>query len=105
MERELLEELGVGIVVGAEVAPDRIWPISDHLVMRIWYARAIGAPRCRGAHDVLAWLAPAQLSELDWLPADAPIADRIAADTRKLGGRPGHRVGDGWLTASPGCPP
>jgi 8-oxo-dGTP diphosphatase len=83
LQRELTEELGIRAVIGTEiVSTTGVWPINDRLVMRIWYATPLGEPRCRGDHDALAWLAPAELADLDWLPADVPIAARIAEELR-----------------------
>ena len=85
LRRELTEELGLRVVIGPEiVAPGGVWPINDRLVMRIWYATPLGEPvaRTQGSgrleHDALAWLTPDELPGLDWLPADVPIAARIA---------------------------
>lgn len=85
LQRELAEELGItAIIVGEIRTPSGVWPINDRLVMRIWYARPLGMPRCRGDHDALAWCTPDELTDLDWLPADVPIAARIAADLQAI---------------------
>ncbi len=82
LHRELAEELGLAIEVGAEIpGPETgFWPINDRLRMRIWYARALGVPELKGDHDAMCWAGPEELAGLDWLPADIPIARRIAAD-------------------------
>lgn len=82
LHRELAEELGLAIEVGAEIpGPDSgFWPINDHLRMRIWYARGLGVPEPKHDHDALCWAEPEELAGLDWLPADIAIARRIALD-------------------------
>ncbi|WP_425309156.1 acylphosphatase [Ammonicoccus fulvus] len=82
LHRELAEELGLALEVGAEIpGPEAgFWPINDRLRMRIWYARGLGVPEPKGDHDALCWARPEDLAELDWLPADIPIARRIAVD-------------------------
>lgn len=82
LQRELEEELGIGVRVHAEIVPSGggVWPINERLVIRLWYASPLGDPQCRADHDALAWLTPAELPDLDWLAADVPIVARIAAE-------------------------
>jgi 8-oxo-dGTP diphosphatase len=85
LHRELREELGVGVDLGAElIGPDDgRWPISAQLEMRVWLAElADGEPTPDGAHDEVRWLDHGSWIELDWLPADVPVVARLAELSR-----------------------
>jgi 8-oxo-dGTP diphosphatase len=76
LHRELAEELGVRIRVGAEVAPatSKVWPISERLEMRVWLAEIVdGEPRTTDDHDQLRWLSADELFDVAWLPADVSL--------------------------------
>ena len=71
--RELREELGISVVVGAElVEPDRgTWQISKDLEMRLWFVTVgEGDPVAADSHDKLAWLDAGSLESLNWLDTD-----------------------------------
>lgn len=80
LHRELDEELGLSVEVGSEIPPPTglTWPINDRLQLRVWFARPLGVPSPGPDHDRLRWLEPADLSGVAWLPADVPVAARIA---------------------------
>lgn len=76
LHREIREELGVGLVVGARVpgplAGD--WAIDRSLRLRVWRARvASGTPAPLVDHDDVRWVDAEDWTELPWLPADEPI--------------------------------
>ncbi|MHA7276632.1 (deoxy)nucleoside triphosphate pyrophosphohydrolase [Arthrobacter sp. HLT1-21] len=85
LHRELLEELGVTVVLGAEVGgplPSG-WPLNEGAIMRVWLAEVTtGEPRPLEDHDLLTWVplagSPA-LVDLAWIPADRPIVDALLA--------------------------
>ena len=80
LARELLEELGITVVVGAElVEPDRgTWPISKDLEMRLWFASvAAGDPIAGDSHDELRWLDADSLGSVDWLDADRQVLPQL----------------------------
>ena len=80
--RECREELGVAIAVGERIGGD--WPISDGYVLRVWLATVVsGVPEAR-EHLALRWLAPEELFQVPWLPADLPIV-RAVQDVLKKG--------------------
>lgn len=84
LHREIREELGVTIRVGAEVAPDGspAWPLAGTTRMRLWLAEvASGEPSLLEDHDELRWLPAERLGSVRWLPADVPV---VAATTRLL---------------------
>jgi 8-oxo-dGTP diphosphatase len=85
LQRELHEELGVRVRLGAELAgPNpRGWPLSTRAVMRVWLAELEdGQPRPLQDHDELRWMpfndVPALLA-LPWIPADYPIVRALLA--------------------------
>jgi len=85
LRRELLEELGVVVRLGAEL-PARGpggWPLSDRAAMRVWSAEVTaGEPRPLEDHDQLRWLPlddPDAVLALPWIPADFPIVRALLA--------------------------
>ena len=87
LTRELSEELGIAISTGELIIAV---PITFRTVLHVWSAGlepgspepapTSGEPNSvgRGQHDELCWLAPAELSTLDWLPADAAALTAVA---------------------------
>ncbi|MFC9335878.1 (deoxy)nucleoside triphosphate pyrophosphohydrolase [Arthrobacter sp. NPDC057009] len=91
LHRELREELGIGVVLGAELeAPGPAgWPLNERAAMRVWFAEvADGDPRPLEDHDELRWISIHDRDEalsLPWIPADLPIVrallDSVATAT------------------------
>ncbi|APF40293.1 (deoxy)nucleoside triphosphate pyrophosphohydrolase [Neomicrococcus aestuarii] len=81
--REIREELGVTVTLGAElVGPiDQGWPLNESAAMRVWFAEVTdgGVPDTLEDHDELWWidLAGEEALELDWIPADYPIVREL----------------------------
>ena len=76
LHREIREELGVDIEVGAllEGPLSGGWPLGDRYVIQVWLARVVaGEPRPLEDHDQLRVLSRAELYAVPWLPADLPI--------------------------------
>ncbi|MDQ2756887.1 MAG: (deoxy)nucleoside triphosphate pyrophosphohydrolase [Actinomycetota bacterium] len=91
LHRELGEELGVALEVGAHLPgplPDGTWPLGGAHRMHVWLAAvASGTPAPLEDHDQLRWLTTADLYDVPWLPADLPVAralERLLA--RVVGG-------------------
>ncbi len=86
LHRELLEELGVEVVLGDHVPgplPGATWPLGDRYEMLVWFAGVTsGEPQPLEDHDVLRWLTLEELYAVAWLPADLPIVDAVAARLR-----------------------
>ena len=87
LHRELREELGVEVLLGAEVyGPGRQgWPLNDKAAMRVWLAEVTeGVPAPLEDHDELRWVAldPAELAALAWIPADLPIVTAMLETAR-----------------------
>jgi 8-oxo-dGTP diphosphatase len=86
LSRECREELGVDVILGPRIGRD--WPIGEHAVLRVWAATiAKGAPHPT-EHAQLRWLTVDELHDVDWLPADLPIVERIAGMLLSGKGRP-----------------
>lgn len=84
LHRELAEELGVRVRLGAEVrSPEPSgWRLSDRYVMRLWTAQVThGEPRPLVEHDELRWLEHGAWLDVAWLDGDVPI---VRALTRAL---------------------
>ena len=85
--RELAEELGVGVRLGAPVpgpvrdprTPRGAWPLPSGL-MAVWLVTVTdGVPTPLQDHDALAWVAPDAFAAVAWVPADEPVADAVGA--------------------------
>ncbi|WP_416417370.1 (deoxy)nucleoside triphosphate pyrophosphohydrolase [Paenarthrobacter aromaticivorans] len=79
LHRELAEELGVTVRLGAELESGEAagWPLNERAAMRVWLAElAEGTPRALEDHDELRWVSLLDDKEalgLAWIPADFPI--------------------------------
>ena len=113
LHRELDEELGVQVVLGAEVVagagagmatgaddPDhgRVWPLVPGFVLRLWLVQMVdpaapALPVPREDHDVLRWLAADELGWVPWLDADAAAV--TAVSLRMLRTRESGRLAGG----------
>lgn len=83
LHRELSEELGVEIEIGAEFLRDgaQTWRINDRYRLRVWFVRiASGIAEPLDVHDELRWVPRAELAVLPWLPADRAIVDALTLD-------------------------
>jgi len=76
--RELREELGVGVRLGAEVGGGP-WPLPGVGELRVWWAEVVdGVPAPLEDHDELRWLDRGDwLGGVAWLPADRPVVGAL----------------------------
>lgn len=85
LQRELLEELGVGVQLGCELQAGSPagWPLNERAAMRVWFAEVTqGEPRPLEDHDELRWVPLAETDAvlgLPWIPADFPIVRALLA--------------------------
>ena len=78
--REIREELGVGIAVGARVPGE--WPLHDDLVLHLYVATLTGGePQPLDHHDALRWVPPENFDEVDWLESDRDAVAALASMT------------------------
>ena len=77
LARELLEELGVEVAVGEEMAAVD-WDYSGKWIRLIPFSCTIlaGIPQALD-HEDLRWCAPQDFHTLEWAPADVPILDAL----------------------------
>ena len=75
--RELREELGVEVEVGARLGPDL--PIGETAVLRVYTARITRGEPTLVDHDEHRWLTAAELDDVPWLPVDLPLVDVLRA--------------------------
>ena len=85
LSRELTEELGIDVRLGAELpaGTPHGWPLNDRASMRVWFAEiAQGEPQPLEDHDELRWVSLHNHDEvlgLPWIPADFPIVRALLA--------------------------
>ncbi len=104
--RECREELGCTVEV---LEPLRgAVSLGDGRVLHAYLCRlAEGEPVPR-EHDAVRWLAPEELDEVAWLPAEVPFVDalrqRLLGGERLPGGNVGGAVRVGWTVRRPTGP-
>ena len=75
--REIREELGVEIAVGARVPGE--WPLHDDLVLHLYVATLTdGEPQPLDHHDALRWITPEEFDEVAWLESDVDAVTILA---------------------------
>ena len=52
-------------------------PVREGLVLRVALARLVAGEPLPSEHDVVRWLGPDQLDDVDWLPADRPFLPEL----------------------------
>ena len=80
LEREVREELDCEVEVGRiDEVVFHAYPAFD-LVMLVYVCRLLrGAPRAAGVAEI-DWVLPSDLVRIELLPADIPLAERLAAE-------------------------
>jgi 8-oxo-dGTP diphosphatase len=78
--REIREELGVDVEPGAELCTDET-AVGDRVIRLVCLRATLTGPRPTAStdHDLLAWIAPAELAALDWAAPDLPAVRLLAA--------------------------
>ena len=84
LEREIHEELGVRVDVGARLDPPSggRWPINHCLEMELWWCTSDAVPRLGDSHSQIRWLDATTLSDVDWLPGDLAALPLLALSLR-----------------------
>lgn len=81
VHREVREELGVRVSLGAEICSPMAggWPITERHVLRLWCAVLVeGEPSPLVEHDELRWLEREDWHTVDWLDGDVAIVHALA---------------------------
>jgi 8-oxo-dGTP diphosphatase len=80
--REVAEELGARIAVGAELTNDgAAWPISDKYELRLFFATVVeGRPEAGSDHDHVTWLPTEELESIEWVATDRNAIRRLVKD-------------------------
>ncbi|MCP2265264.1 (deoxy)nucleoside triphosphate pyrophosphohydrolase [Promicromonospora thailandica] len=81
LHRELAEELGVTVTLGAELpaSDGEGWPITPVHRMRVWFATLReGDPTPLEDHDELRWLGAGELDDVPWLDGDVEIVAALS---------------------------
>jgi len=81
LARELREELGLAVEVGAHVIDNThdYGPGLGAVVLMAYEARIVGGAFAPTDHDALAWVEPEDLLRFDLADADVPIARALGA--------------------------
>lgn len=85
LHRELHEELGVEVALGAELLGPTAagWPLNETAAMRVWTVEITsGTPQPLEDHSQLRWMDlndHEALLALEWIPADFPIVHALLA--------------------------
>ncbi|HEY5880029.1 MAG TPA: NUDIX domain-containing protein [Nakamurella sp.] len=84
LARELCEELGVAVTVGARIGPDV--DLGDRAVLRCLAASLVDPTVAieSAEHDEIRWLRADELEDVDWLDADRALVPHLRIE---LGGR------------------
>ncbi len=79
LAREVAEELGLAIEVGAHLGRGTALVAGRRIVLDVFLARALGGDLALVEHDAAAWVTAGELAGLDWPEADLPILPLLAA--------------------------
>lgn len=78
LQREILEELGVEIEVGAWLGVGESVVGERRIQLDVYLARWVGGRLELAEHDRAEWCGPAELERLDWAEADLPVLPALA---------------------------
>lgn len=80
LAREIVEELGVEIIVGDYLATSYNKAGELDIELVAYFAQLVGDDiRSSSDHDQLRWMAIGDLVTVDWAPADLPFLDVLAS--------------------------
>jgi 8-oxo-dGTP diphosphatase len=87
LAREVAEELGLVVAVGAHLGRGTAETGGRRIVLDVYLARAAGGRLRLAEHAAAAWVSADELAGLDWAAADVPVLPALAAHLRG-GGAP-----------------
>ncbi|MBR4706737.1 MAG: (deoxy)nucleoside triphosphate pyrophosphohydrolase [Pseudobutyrivibrio sp.] len=79
LKREIMEELDTEIKVGELIDTIEYDYPTFHLSMDCFWSEFISGDLVLKEHEAAKWLTKEQLGDVDWLPADITLIDKIAA--------------------------
>ena len=79
--REMAEELACTVEVTGWLLGESA--VRDGLVLRVALARLVAGEPLPSEHDVVRWLGPDQLDDVDWLAADRPFLPALREALRE----------------------
>jgi 8-oxo-dGTP diphosphatase len=74
--REIGEELGVRITVGAWLRGEQ--PVGERYLLRVAMASLDAGEPTPTEHDAVRWLGAGELDDVDWLDADRPFLAELS---------------------------
>ena len=77
LKREIREELAVGIAVGERVCTVEYDYPTFHLIMHCYMASLLDGDIALLEHKAARWLTKSELDEVEWLPADVEVVERL----------------------------
>ena len=77
LKREIMEELDTEVVVGDLIDTIEYDYPSFHLSMDCFWCRVINGNLVLKEHEAAQWLTKERLDDVDWLPADITLIDKI----------------------------
>jgi 8-oxo-dGTP diphosphatase len=80
--RELMEELGISVLVGTALSPATHSYPDFTVTLYPFACRLTGGIITLHEHHALIWIKPQQMPELDWAAADLPVISEYLALTR-----------------------
>ncbi|HXE98113.1 MAG TPA: (deoxy)nucleoside triphosphate pyrophosphohydrolase [Dongiaceae bacterium] len=81
LSRELREELGICIRIGAALSPATHRYADCTVTLYPFTCRMAGGTLTMHEHCDLKWIMPERMRELDWADADLPVIDEYMAGT------------------------
>lgn len=84
--RELMEELGVSVLVGTALSPATHGYPDFAVTLYPFTCRLAGGVITMHEHHDLKWIEPPRMRELDWAAADLPVISEYLELTRAAGG-------------------
>jgi len=80
--REIAEELGVRVAVHGWLGGEQ--PIGEQYVLRVALAALEHGEPSPTEHDLVRWLGPDELGDVDWLDADRPFLTELSSALNRL---------------------
>lgn len=80
LAREIMEELGCTVEVGARVVTTEHEYDFAVVNLTTFYCSVVDGAPTLSEHTASAWLPPSELATLNWAPADVPAVQQIQSD-------------------------